>query len=60
MMEYLTGFVVGVIVMGLAALWRDYNKKSQRIIEQEKDYALLRQHVDKCVSIIERIIYRGK
>jgi hypothetical protein len=60
MTEYLFGFILGMIAMGLLEWVHRHNKRIKQIVAQEKDYELLQQHVDKAVNCIERIIYRGK
>jgi hypothetical protein len=60
MFEYIIGFMVGVVFMGLAELIHAHNKRIKRTVAQEKEYAVLQQHVDKAVDSIERIIYGSK
>lgn len=59
MIEFLFGFAVGGGVVGLFAIIRHYVVRNAELVEQEKDYALLQQHVDKAVDIIDRIINRS-
>jgi hypothetical protein len=54
------GCLVGGVVVSVVCALRHYSVRKQEIVEQEKDYALLQKHVDACVNVIERIIYRSK
>jgi hypothetical protein len=54
--EFCLGIAVGGIVTGIVALWECHRHKTKRRVELEQEYAVLQNHVDKCVSSISRII----
>lgn len=59
-MAYIVGFFVGMGVMLITQLIDRKRCKTKRIIELEKEYDVLQQHVDGAVDAIERIIHGSK
>jgi hypothetical protein len=60
MTEFILGFMVGVVFMGILEAVYDYRKRIKRTVELEKEHALLEQHVAKAVGCIDNIIHGSK
>jgi hypothetical protein len=60
MPEFIFGFGTGGVTVCVIMFIYWHNTRQDKVEAQEKDLALLQQHVDKAGEVIERIVYRSK